>query len=87
MNSANGESNGEGEDSTDPIKDFIQMSLPLNDEIASALVDRCGDKRYWSRWADDVGEVSNGSAAASKTSSTVPTVPTSPKRSTSSWKK
>ena len=59
-NSANGE-NGDkpGDDPTDPIREFAQMSLPLNEEIASALVDRCGDKRYWSRWADDVGEVSN----------------------------
>ena len=50
---------GSGNGDTDPIRDFIQMSLPLNEEIASALVDRCGDKRYWSRWADDVGEVVN----------------------------
>ena len=50
---------GSGNGDTDPIRDFIQMSLPLNEEIASALVDRCGDKRYWKTWADDVGEVVN----------------------------
>lgn len=48
---------GGGDDSGDPIKEFAQMSLPLNEEIASALVERCGDKRYWAGWADDVGEV------------------------------
>ena len=60
MNGTNGESNGDaGKDSTDPIRDFAQMSLPLNEEIASALVERCGDKRYWKRWGDDVAEVAN----------------------------
>ena len=58
-NSANGE-NGDkpGDDPTDSIREFAQMSLPLNEEIASALVERCGDKRYWKRWGDDVAEVS-----------------------------
>ena len=50
---------GSGNGDTDPIRDFIQMSLPLNEEIASALVDRCGDKRYWKSWGKDVAEVSN----------------------------
>ena len=49
---------GDG-DPTETIKDFGQMSLPLNDEIASALVERCGDKRYWATWGDDVGAVTN----------------------------
>ena len=44
-------------DATGRVKEFAQMSLPLNEEIASALVERCGDKRYWKRWGDDVGEV------------------------------
>ena len=44
-------------DPTGRVKKFIQMSLPLNEEIASALVERCGDKRYWKRWGDDVAEV------------------------------
>ena len=49
---------GGGNGDIGPIKGFIQMSLPLNEEIASALVERCGDKRYWKRWGDDVAEVS-----------------------------
>ena len=49
---------GDG-DPTEAIKHFGQMSLPLNDEIASALVERCGDKRYWASWGDDVGAVTN----------------------------
>ena len=40
---------GDG-DPTETIKHFGQMSLPLNEEIASALVERCGDKRYWATW-------------------------------------
>ena len=46
-------------DATGRVKEFAQMSLPLNEEIASALVERCGDKRYWKSWAVDVGEVVN----------------------------
>ncbi|MCY4622410.1 MAG: DEAD/DEAH box helicase family protein [bacterium] len=51
-----GEDNG---DSIGTIQRIGQMSLPLNDEIASALVERCGDKRYWASWGDDVGAVTN----------------------------
>lgn len=47
------------DDPTDPIQEFAQMSLPLNEEIASALVERCGDKRYWTTWGRDVAEVAN----------------------------
>lgn len=53
---------GPGDDNNDPmaaIRNIGQMSLPLNDEIASALVERCGDKRYWATWGDDVGTVTN----------------------------
>ena len=49
---------GDG-DPTETIRDVGQMSLPLNEEIASALVERCGDKRYWATWGDDVGAVTN----------------------------
>ena len=45
------------DDAVATVKEFAQMSLPLNEEIASALVERCGDKRYWKTWAGDVGEV------------------------------
>ena len=51
------ESTGHPDDTITTVKDFAQMSLPLNEEIASALVERCGDKRYWAGWADDVGNV------------------------------
>ena len=30
-----------------------------HNEIASALVERCGDKRYWATWGNDVGAVTN----------------------------
>ena len=53
------ESAGHSDDTVMAVKEFAQMSLPLNEEIASALVERCGDKRYWKTWGDDVGEVSN----------------------------
>ena len=57
-NTSPGGDDGDG-DPTETIHDFGQMSLPLNDEIASALVERCGDKRYWASWGDDVGAVTN----------------------------
>ena len=57
-NTGSGGDDGDG-DPTGTIKHFGQMSLPLNDEIASALVERCGDKRYWATWGDDVGAVTN----------------------------
>ena len=53
---------GDGDDDGDAagtIQEVGQMSLPLNNEIASALVERCGDKRYWITWGDDVGAVTN----------------------------
>ena len=53
------ESAGHSDDTVMAVKEFAQMSLPLNEEIASALVERCGDKRYWKTWGDDVGEVAN----------------------------
>ena len=37
----------------------VQMSLPLNSEIASVLVERCGDRRYWATWGADVAAVVN----------------------------
>ena len=74
---------GSGNGDTDPIRDFIQMSLPLNEEIASALVDRCGDKRYWKAGPLTLARSSTVSAAASKLCSAEPTGPISPKRSTS----
>ena len=40
-----------------------QMTLPLNSEIASALVEICGDRTYWATWGDDVGEVTRTVAA------------------------
>ena len=46
-------------DTAGTIQQFGQMSLPLNNEIASVLVERCGDKRYWASWGDDVGAVTN----------------------------
>ena len=48
-----------GHETSIHIGEYAQMSLPLDDAIASALVERCGDKRYWATWADDVGEVSS----------------------------
>lgn len=51
------ESTGRPDDTITTVQEFAQMSLPLNEEIASALVERCGDKRYWKTWAGDVGEV------------------------------
>ena len=57
MNGTDGDTEGE---SPEPlIGEFAQMSLPLNEEIASALVERCGDRRYWETWGDDVAEVAN----------------------------
>ena len=50
---------GDPDDTIAAVKEFAQMSLPLNEEIASALVERCGDKRYWKTWGDDVAEVAN----------------------------
>ena len=49
----------EGNGASVRIGEHAQMTLPLDDAIASALVERCGDKRYWATWADDVGEVSS----------------------------
>ena len=40
-----------------------QMTLPLDSEIASALVEICGDRTYWATWGDDVGEVTATVAA------------------------
>ena len=57
-NTSPGGDDGDG-DPTETIHDFGQMSLPLNNEIASALVERCGDKRYWATWGNDVGAVTN----------------------------
>ena len=49
----------DGDEAAATIRNVGQMSLPLNEEIASALVERCGDKRYWASWGDDVGAVTN----------------------------
>ena len=51
------ESTGHPDDTITAVQEFAQVSLPLNEEIASVLVERCGDKRYWKGWADDVGNV------------------------------
>lgn len=51
------ESSGHPDEAITTVREFAQMSLPLNEEIASALVERCGDRRYWEGWADDVGDV------------------------------
>ncbi len=55
-NTAGDEDDG---DAPGTIQEVGQMSLPLNDEIASALVEHCGDKRYWKTWGNDVGAVTN----------------------------
>ena len=54
-----GSDGDDGDEAAETIRDVGQMSLPLNEEIASALVERCGDKRYWASWGDDVGAVTN----------------------------
>ena len=61
-----------GSDDTDEESDdgrgldtatVAQMTLPMDSEIASALVEICGDRTYWATWGDDVGEVTRTVAA------------------------
>ena len=57
-----GGADGDDTDNTDDGRGLdtatvAQMTLPMNSEIASALVEICGDRTYWATWGDDVGEV------------------------------
>ncbi|MYD04487.1 MAG: DEAD/DEAH box helicase [Acidimicrobiia bacterium] len=62
----NGEDKDDNEDCSNGELDaptVAQMTLPLESEIASALVEICGDRTYWATWGDDVGEVTRTVAA------------------------
>ncbi|MCY4164170.1 MAG: DEAD/DEAH box helicase family protein, partial [bacterium] len=37
----------------------IQGQLPFENAIASKLVEKCGDRQYWSRWGEEVARVTN----------------------------
>jgi len=39
------------------VKQFVQGRLPLESAIASKLVEKCGDRQYWDRWAQSVAEI------------------------------
>ena len=62
-----GDGDGDGDDTDDDREldtaTVAQMTLPMNSEIASALVEICGDRTYWATWGDDVGEVTQTVAA------------------------
>ncbi len=42
-------------------EDFIQGKLPFpwQNAVASKLVEKCGDRQYWDRWAERVSEISD----------------------------
>ena len=63
-----GGADGDDTDDTDDGRGLdtatvAQMTLPMNSDIASALVEICGDRTYWATWGDDVGEVTRTVAA------------------------
>ena len=55
--SAGEDDSSSGDDGGLDAPTVAQMTLPLDSEIASALVEICGDRTYWATWGDDVGEV------------------------------
>ena len=48
---------GDEDDRVDGLRTNVALQLPLEGAIASKLVEKCGDRQYWDRWAEDVAEI------------------------------
>ncbi len=44
-------------DATASVTGQVQGRLPLNDAVASKVVEQCGDRQYWHRWGSEVARI------------------------------